>query len=354
MASRIRIYFGGLTLLFGSASGSAQAETELQPKRIELEELSPAYFDRAWSLPLRRTDGGRDLALEMETLSRVRVEYQEQDGVVVRTVGDLVSETRRLSRKEREEWFAELEQRAPSFCQDWGAALRQLVMDDRLKSKRWKPAQDHDRDGILTTAGSWNLANEAAPIWKGLEVTPNIEQAAILMQAPLQTIKAAESDYRRYYGDPGTAYKRIYPVANSYVRGSAEDGCEFASLRVFVRSDLPFPFSYYDCDVRQLHYVVDGKPMTDVYSLSEDFHWLAGRDVYVPLRTSDDQIAGWIVVRLYGFDLDGIPDKPKHRREALRGSMGNLKRRAEARPARDAKPWNPEQGIPSFRVLGKR
>ena len=108
--------------------------------------------------------------------------------------------------------------------------------------------------------------------------------------------------------------------------------------------------------------------MTDIYSTSDDFYWLAGRDVYLPVETSDGELVAYLAVRHYGFDLDGVPDKGKNRREALRASLGNLRRKAEAifaesggvmRPERsedpgDSETASPRGAVPEFPVRGKR
>ena len=71
--------------------------------------------------------------------------------------------------------------------------------------------------------------------------------------------------------------------------------------------------------------------------------------------TGDGTRAGYLVVRQYGFDLDDVPDKEKNVREALRGSLGALKLRAEtlAGPAGAAADRGPAR-VPKFPVWGRR
>ena len=357
--------FAVTSLMIPSTAAPERGDTlEVQPRELDTTTPPSNIFDARWSLPETRTDGGRDLVREMSDLAALRFDavcpVSERP---LRTLGDLLELGAAMPRETRDDWLRRLEASTPAL-EDWSAALRQLLFDDKLRSKRWSPDDDHDRDGILTTSGSWNLAELDRGPWNQLSVRPLVDQAAVLVRATLSEIKRAEADYSRYPEDPGTAYMAIYPVPQSYFRGADASGRPYATLRVFVRSDLPFPFSSYACDVHQLHRETDGgRLFTDVYSTSDDFHWLAGRDVYLPVRTSGEsgseaesgeRLVGWLVVRLYGFDLDGVPDKPKHRRAALRGSLGNLKRRAEALASGDACSWRPGSGLPPFQVLGPK
>ena len=127
-------------------------------------------------------------------------------------------------------------------------------------------------------------------------------------------------------------------------------------MRLGFRCNLPFPFSGYTCDLRVLNRLDgDGHLVTDIYSKSKDFHWMAGRDVFIPVRTSDGRWVATLAVRLFGFDLDGVPDRDGHRRAALRGSLGNLKRDAEASfAARNEPPRTVEGALPPFVVHGLR
>ena len=100
----------------------------------------------------------------------------------------------------------------------------------------------------------------------------------------------------------------------------------------------------------------EGRLVCDIYSTSDDFHWLAGRDVYLALDTSDGVRAAYLVVRQYGFDLDGVPDSEKNVREALRGSLGSLRLRAErlAGPSPSARADRGPARVPEFPVRGQR
>lgn len=307
---------------------SAQ-DFEVPAKTITWEELSPAIFDMGWTLPEHRPEG-RDLLAEMRRLVSGTFEVEDASGPHRVAFGDLVAEAYALDPAARERWYADLGARAPQLVQDWGQGLTELFFDDYLRSDRWNPDEDDPRDGILV-ADEWKLERKSGP-WAKLRVAPQVEQAAALFRADLATIKEIENDYRRYPENVGSDYEEIYPLENQHFRGVDPAGRPFAALTIQFRCDLPFPFSDYTCRLHMLNrFDDDGTPRTDIYSTSKDFYWLAGRDVFLPVEDSEGSWVAYLVVRHFGFDLDGVPDKPGHRLGALRASLGNLKRNSEAR-----------------------
>jgi hypothetical protein len=178
----------------------------------------------------------------------------------------------------------------------------------------------------------------------------------VFVRADLATIQAAENDYRVYRERPGAEFEAIWPVPGSYVVGRDPAGRPFAALELFFESDLPFPFTSYTCDLAILKTVSDeGLLVTEIVSRSRDFHWFAGRDLYLPVTASDGAPQGFVVARVYGFDLDGVPDRASHRRTALRSSLGNLKRASEARSSGNVAPdAEPRPLAEPYRLLGRR
>jgi hypothetical protein len=231
----------------------------------------------------------------------------------------------------------------------------EIALDSGLREPDWDPAEDSARDGMLLVE-PWDLAPEG-PFWRGLPNSPRAQQAAALVHAPLAAIKAAENDYRRYLADPRADYEVIYPLADSYVRGEDPLGNPFAALRIRFRCDLPLWYGDYSCELQVLNRVdSSGRFVCDIASTSADFHWLAGRDVYLPVETNSGLRVAYLVVRQYGFDLEGVPDRERDVREALRASLGSLKLHAERSLAPVSAPWRPEDEdpMPAFRVLGLR
>lgn len=192
--------------------------------------------------------------------------------------------------------------------------------------------------------------------WCSLAGSRLVQQACALVFADLDALKAAENDFTAYPARPGARYESIAPVAGSYLRGNDARGEDFAALRLRFRCDLPFPFSHYDCELAILNRLDrDGLVRCDIVSRSRDFLWLAGRDTFVPVYTSDGAWVATLVVREFGFDLRGVPDGDDARRAGLRASLGSLKREAEALfAARGDGPRIVTGRVPEFEVRGAR
>jgi len=348
-----------LLLLLSLAGGPK--EFEVLPQTLARQQLSPMVFDRQWSLPEPRSVPGRDLLAEMRRLLALRFDLADPEGRRYQNFGDLAAAARALPAKQREAWFTGLERAAPDLFGDWGAGFRQLLFDQRLDTARWEPADESADDGMLF-ADSWAMQGEKSGPWGKLDVRPLMEQGAALVFADLATIKAVENDYRAYPGNVGADYEEIFPVPGSYYLGKDEAERPFSALTIRFTCDLPFPFSDYSTRLGILNHFDDaGVLSTDIYSTSSDFHWLAGRDVFLPVTTSDGEWVAFLLVRHFGFDLDGVPDGADDRRVALGGSMGNLKRNAErlwrARLAEAVEPLLPKNGLQvldKVRVFGTR
>lgn len=347
-----------ITILFWLGALSSTGDFQLEARNIKSSELSPKHFDVQWRLPAKRKEKGRDLLSEMERLAALRFEAKDAAGRRYRSLGDLIGAARLESN--RSKWLAGVLKSAPKLESDWGAALRELLLDGTLRKADWDPEDNSAKDGLLL-APSWKLEEEGAP-WNGLEVNPRAQQGAVVIRADLAKIKQAENDYRTYPDIPGASYEEIYPLGNSYVKCEDESGRCFSSLRLYFRSELPLWYPDYSCDLRLLNWVDQGGRLNcDIYSTSEDFHWLAGRDVYLPLeRTTageaQSERAGYLVVRQYGFDLDGVPDGEDNVQSALRQSLGSLKRNAEALAGREgsARADSGPARVPEFEVWGSR
>ena len=320
---------------------------------LEAEAVPTARFDRKWILPQERTDGGRDLIREMRDLAGLEFEIEGPGGVTLRCLGDLYQELRKQPVGKRRAWFEELKRGGSKFVRDWNQGLSELLLDDKVMGTRWSPSEDEPNDGMLI-AENWDLSKVSTGPWSGIKVKPRLEQAAVMIFSDLASIKRAENDYRTYPSNIGSDYEAIYPLANSHYRGTTAGGAPYSGLTLYFCCDLPWPYSDYKCELRILNEVGSrGETLTHIYSTSEDFYWLAGRDVFLPIDASDGERMGYLLVRQFGFDLFDVPDKPKHRVEALRGSLGNLKRRAEALFRNvGAELAADEPPLPEFDVLG--
>lgn len=329
---------------------------ELEPRTASWAELGREVFDPAWilpeGLPLARGEKGLALELEVELarLATLTVEPSRTDPDAPRSLGDLAAAAEGLDPDGIAALLARTERAQPELWRALAPVAKELLRDEKLRSARWDPEKDVGNDGIVLARPLTLSGAKTAP-WSELHGSRLVQQGATLVRADLATLKAVENDFTRYPGRPGTSYESIAAVPGSFLRGSDPDGRPFAALKVRFESDLPFPFSSYDCDLRILNRVrADGRVACDIASPSPDFHWMAGRDLYLPLETSSGAFAGTLVVRLFGFDLVSVPDGDDARRAGLRSSLGSLKREAEALwRERGAAP--PIDSLPEFRVL---
>jgi len=336
-----------ITTLFLSLLAALPQDFEVAPRSASWASIETALFDPDWALPESRS--GRDLEAEMRRLA----ELTFLDDGETRRFGDLVDEAREKPPQARVAWLQELERRAPQLMADWGEALRQLFLDEYLYGGEWDASRDHPRDGILTAEG-WEIGADGPEPWAELE--PRFEQAAALYFADLGTIKRVENDYTTYPDHLGADYLEINPLADGHLTGTDDAGRPFRFVRIRFRSDLPFPFSWYEVDLRILNRVdSEGILRTDIWSPSSDFHYMAGRDAFFPVQNSEGTTVAYLLARDFGFDIDNVPDKSKHRAEALRSALGNLKRKAELgfRPANPTSFRSAPEVLGQLRVLGR-
>ena len=321
-----------------AAPGLAPETYELTPRAVTWEQLEASFFDPGWTLP-PAAPAGEDLEADLRAMLAADLDLEVPRDLRgpagperLATFGDLAAFVGAVERGDRGEALEDLFAGDRSVRDRWGRLATQLLDDSRLLGDRWDPDRDRDDDGLVLGDG-WDLPRDAAP-WDGVGVTPTAEQGAVLVRADLTAFKEVENDYSVYDDDVGAGYESIGPVRGSLVTATDPDGLPVAAYRVAFEQDLPWPFGGYDCDLRVRNRLnAAGELEADIYATSSDFHWIAGRDRFLPVTTSAGDPVGHLVVRVYGFDLDGVPDGRKHRKAALRGSLGNLKRKAEARYA---------------------
>jgi len=317
-----------------AATEEADAEPgiRLSPRTIEWEACFDGPFRRDWLLPDAIDTGQADLLARMRRLVAAEIPWKGDDGEAsTKRFGDLVLAVRDLDDDARRRWLSqELPKRSPAFANAWRGELAQLLRDADLFGRNWKPSKDLDADGILF-GEQWKLHEQEGQRWPERH-DPVVEQAAALFLADMEAIKAAESDYRAYPTNVGADYEAIRPVEGSLVRGVDERDRPFNAHTLYFRCDLPFPFSDYECELHVLARTNElGEVVTDIYGPGDDFHYMGGRDTFLPVTTAAGDWVGFLNVRWFGFDLDGVPDGASNRREAMRGSLGNLRRNAERR-----------------------
>ncbi len=355
------------TLIVGLVAAAAtplvpdDGTTAVSTPRKGFDELTRGNFDPRWilpdELPIARDEGrgpAWDLDSKMAELAALRFAAAPADPSAPRSLGDVVLAVR-AARGDAKSVIARVKQTQPQLFAALEPCLNELLDDTRLYARDWDPEDDDVRDGFLF-ARPLDLASMKLDPWRSIEGSSLVQQAVTLIHADFEAIKAAENDYSRYRERRGANYEAIYPVAGSDVRGSDADGHPFAALKLYFECDLPFPFSSYACDLRILNRTdARGGFVCDIYSTSDDFHWLAGSDLFLPLRASDESWVATLVVRRFGFDLDGVPDGNDARTAGIRSSLGALKLDAQARFRAYAGPPRTVEGrTPDFAVTGLR
>jgi hypothetical protein len=360
-----------LTAAVALAALGGIAAAQATPREERAREASmkavDAIFDPSWILPRTRTDPDarrdqqpHDLAKEFRLLAKRRFDTPAGDApdARLRSFADLVEGLAafgddRAGRDAFLDWIASYRRDIFGAC---GNALRQLGRDEFLRSAKWDAKSDDERDGMFT-GRPFRADCEGTRPWTEIDGDPMVQQGVVVFRADLDAIKDAENDYTVYPANAGAEYEFIHGVAGSYVKAKDAKGRPVSALRMAFRQPLPFPYSHYDCDLHVLNRLgEDGNLITDIWSPSKDFDWMAGEDEFIPLETADGAFAGTLCVRVFGFDLDGVPDGEDDVRQALRSSLGNLKRRADARfaehVARGGKPRVTKGAIPDFVMRG--
>ncbi len=336
------------------------------PREATWEELRAKVFDTDWLVPRasveelgRSPRGSYDLVTRLEQLLELRFESSAGAGELARasSIGDIVAlcAARREAAAEIVSLLARLKRERPDMWARLGPTVSELCRERSFLSSKWDPDDDRPDDGFLV-APPRDLGAARREPFESCEGSKRLVQVATLIHADLVAIRAAENDFRTWPERIGESYEFIRPVPGSYLRGLDPDGQPFAALRVEFEADLPFPFSHYDCDLRMLHRLDErGRLVSDVWSPSEDFYWMAGHDLYLPVL---DGAGGWVCilcVRVFGTDLRGVPDGTGDLEAGARAGTGNLKREAERMWRTQAAREPVYSGaVPEFAVHGHR
>ena len=337
----------------------AAGEYTVVPRVGTAGELAGA-FDDGWTVPRattpERAAGVRDLVRELAELSRARFEPTGAGEFGdARTLGDVVARFDRV-RGEREatlELLGLLERERPDVWRAAGWALPQLVDEAYFLGESWDPDRDRDDDGFLVAPqrSLETCSNARLASGRGRR---SLVQVATLMRADLWAAKQCEADFRAWLERPDVDYERVRPRPGTYLVDRIEGPRREARLRVGFRTDLPFPFSHYDCELDMRHRLdEDGHLVSDVAAVGDDFYWLAGQDVYLPLERSSGEFVAMLYVRVFGTDLRGVPDKPSHHEAGCRQAMGCLKRDAERLWAASERQPLVRGSVPAFDVRGR-
>jgi len=302
-----------------------------------------------------------DLAADLQRLAALEFDIDGDPAVNGWTAsfGNLMQEFAavRRSRQATDRLLAQLERQHREIYDQVAAWLPELVRSDLLYGRRWKPGKPTERDGILDAA-AWHVRplEGRSKFWRELDADTYVNQTAVFIYADYAAIKTVENDYARYDRHVGRELEWIRPVRGSHVVSPAGAEARFASLRIRFEAQAPFLFPNVLGDMRILERRNGaGLLTTEIYTLPGDFHWFAGRDTYIPVRTTSGKFVGTLVANQTGMDVSGAPDGNSDRRKAVRASLGNKKRLVE--PAFESlEDWQetPAGVVPVIPVTGYR
>lgn len=349
-----------MALSVAASDTSNSSAPRLSARAATWSELQ-AVFPEAWRFPdeiwapTNEAERATRLPFFFDALLERRFDAAQAAPAWTRSFGDVVAEAKRrgLERSKVDALLGELKTANAEAFDACGEPLRQMLPVDGARAKKWDGGRDLDDDGLYFGAVIDRNKASSEP-WSKHKGAQTLHQAATLMFADLEAIKGATNDYPSMLADPGTAYERIGPTPDTFVAGADEEHGPFAALRIRFRSDLPFPFTHYDCDLGILDTLdAKGRLTTDVFTPSRDFYWFGGRDVLHPVRSSDGTWQATLLVRIAGFDLKSVPDGDSDRMAGTRVALGNLRRRAEeAFASYGGPPRTTDGAMPSFEVRG--
>lgn len=302
----------------------------VEPRAASSTELAQA-FDVAWTLP-RAAAGQGDLAADLAALTERGFEPRGQGTFAkARTLGDVVAcfDGVRGQREATIALLRELERERPDVWQAAGWALPQLVDESWFLGAKWNPSRDRDDDGFLV-GPRYSLKGSDGPTLASGRGRRELVQVATLLRADLWAAKQAENDFRTWPSRMGVSYDWVRPLRDGYLVDELDGTRREARVSISFRTNLPFPFSHYDCELDTRHRLDErGRLVSDVTAIGEDFYWLAGQDLYLPLERDSGEFVAMLYVRRFGTDLRGVPDKAEHLEDGCRQGMGSLKREAE-------------------------
>ncbi len=350
------------------AQNAAPAASGCEPQNVSAERVRAAFPD-AWRLP-RKDRAGNPLSgarfedLLLRLANEPLAPADAASGNPALMLGDLLARAAVAARAGSVEMArAQIESllkesRAQVAPAHWPQVAELLDIRDFV-SPKWDPDDDDERDGFLI-GDPWTLPEDCWPAHDGER---DVVMGALFMAADLAAIKHCESDFPRYLDYPANRYERVAPVSGTYLAHCADENsvasglpCALmTSISVDFESDLPFPFSTYALRLRMLTDLDEvGRPVTWIYSDSADFHWLAGYDLFEPVHDSHGTFVGTLVIRQFGADLDGIPDRCSHREAGFRTVLGGLRRNSEAQYASCAAraPFPGRGAVPAVLVIG--
>lgn len=325
------------------------------PKIITWDELTQKYFDPKRTIPHPRpqelvhqaglfkstTQRTVDLPRVMEMLTRKSFadpKYGAREPWV-QSFGNIIAEFKKIKANARatDDLLAKLEKKYPVIYSEISPYLLQLVRDDFLYSSKWDPYKDESvkgkqNDGILFV-DDWVMQPDPTrhAVWNQDIGEHKGHQGATIIYADVETIKEMEFDYASYFSQIGQHYLEVYPIQGSYFKGIDPRGNEFVRMQLFLRNGLPFPYDSASYVMNILErYDENGHLLTEYYSEDkEDLNWMAGRDTYLEVRTTDGTLVGNMIVTTLDLDIKNVPERDIDRIISMKAGLGNMKRMSE-------------------------
>jgi hypothetical protein len=304
------------------------------PKKVEARivkepELRGLGFSKAWEFPRFKADGrpfpGKTFEDSCFKLARQPL-ISASGSTPALWLGDLLKDL------DREKWSKLASQRALGKIKGKVAGkdferLEDMLTAYDLYSSKWNPRKSKYKHGMYF-GDTWEFKESE---WSYAKADREVEQIAQLVVADIAAIKATEADYQGYWHHVKHDWERIEVVPKSLmVVLDDADKHKMSSCEIDFEFDLPFPFSTAEFKMHTLNRMQEnGSPILYLFATGDDVHWLAGYDVYEPVVDRDGNWVGTMMIRVFGLDLDGVPDGRGDRHDNLRGQFGNLRRGAE-------------------------
>lgn len=158
------------------------------------------------------------------------------------------------------------------------------------------------------------------------------QQIGLFINADLNRIKTVERDMEEYRRFSGLHYVAALPSTKKHFFGVDEKGDEFFSLEIYF-CQKPQKFLRAVCFTMKMidYFDVENHFVNEYYTLPEgDLHWMAGRDTFFKINSSDGEFLGFLIASECGFDIKWIPETNAQRSKSLVRFWANIKERAES------------------------
>jgi hypothetical protein len=318
-----------LSILAQQPANSGYDPKLIQPRAVSEAELRGRGFAEDWEFPRFKADGkpypGKLFEDSCFRLARQPL-VKAEGGRGEIWLGDLLKDLHKAnwSKSASKDALAKVKGKVSKADYE---TLKDLLTAYDLYGKKWNPRKGGQEHGMFF-GEEWEFKKSE---WTHAKADREVEQIAQLIVADLHAIKQTEADYQAYWDHTKHDWERIEVLPNQLmVVTDKEQKQLMSSATIDFEFDLPFPFSTAEFRMFTLTRMLDdGSPILYLFATGDDLHWLAGYDVYEPVRDRDGNWVGTMMIRVFGLDIDGVPDGRGDRHDNLRGQFGNLRRGAE-------------------------